>query len=349
MSKTYPMAMVTAPGKVEFQTKILPDLGAKEVLIQVKAAAICGSDLHIFKGLHPSAALPVSIGHEAAGQIIAIGGEVQKHKIGDRVTIEPVITCGKCDFCVRGEYHLCVSVSFQYRKGQGAFAPYFIASEERVFKLPDHLSYEEGALVEPLAVALHAVKKSGIRLGQTCAVFGAGAIGLLVAMLSRRTTGSDVFVADINSFRLERALELGATEVVNGLASNPLETILEKTGQMGVDRSFEAVGVEATLIQSLKALKKGGTATLLGIFEKPDLVLPINLFVQREINLAGSQGYCWDFQDSLTLLENRTVDLKRLITHHVNFVDLQQGFEILMKPQNNAIKVVINIDEKKFS
>jgi 2-desacetyl-2-hydroxyethyl bacteriochlorophyllide A dehydrogenase len=337
------MAVVTAPGKVEFQTKTLPDLGARDVLIQVKAAAICGSDLHIFKGKHPSAALPVSIGHEAAGQIIAVGEEVKKHKIGDRVTIEPVIACGKCDFCVRGQYHLCVSVSFQYRKGQGAFAPYFIASEERVFELPDHLSYEEGALVEPLAVALHAVRKSGIRLGQTCAVFGAGAIGLLVAMLSHRTTGSDVFVVDINSFRLERALELGATEVINSLASNPVETIMERTGQMGVDRSFEAVGLEATLTQSLKVLKKGGTTTLLGIFEKPDVVLPVNLFVQREINLAGSQGYCWDFQDSLTLLENNVVDLKKLVTHRLNFDELQQGFETLLKPQSNAIKVVINI------
>jgi 2-desacetyl-2-hydroxyethyl bacteriochlorophyllide A dehydrogenase len=344
MSKTYPMAMVTAPGKVEFQTKTLPDLSAREVLIQVKAAAICGSDLHIFKGLHPSAALPVSIGHEAAGQIIAVGKEVLKHKIGDRVTIEPVIACGKCDFCIRGQYHLCINISFQYRKGQGAFAPYFIASEERVFKLPENLSYEEGALVEPLAVALHAIKKSGLHLGQTCAVFGAGAIGLLVTTLAHRTTGSKVFVSDINSFRLEKALELGATEVINSLASNPVETILEKTGQMGVDRSFEAVGLEATLIQSLKALKKGGTTTLLGIFEKSDVVLPVNLFVQREINMAGSQGYCWDFQDSLTLLENNVVDLKKLVTHQLNFGELQQGFEILMNPQNNAIKVVIKVN-----
>jgi 2-desacetyl-2-hydroxyethyl bacteriochlorophyllide A dehydrogenase len=346
MSKTYPMAVVTAPGKVEFQTRTLPNLGAKEVLVQVKAAAICGSDLHIFKGLHPSAALPVSIGHEAAGQITDVGKEVQKHKIGDRVTIEPVIACGKCDFCVHGQYHLCINISFQYRKGQGAFAPYFIISEERVFKLPDNLSYEEGALIEPLAVALHAVKKSGIRLGQTCAVFGAGAIGLLVAMLAHRTTGSDVFVSDINSFRLQRALELGATEVINGLEANPIEKIMEKTDQMGVDRSFEAIGLEATLIQAIKALKKGGSATLLGIFEKPDAVLPVNLFVQREINLAGSQGYCWDFQDGLTLLENNIIDLKKLITHRVNFGELQQGFEILIKPQNNAIKVVINIDDR---
>jgi len=113
---------------------------------------------------------------------------------------------------------------------------------------------------------------------------------------------------------------------------------------MGVDRSFEAIGQEATLIQALKALKKGGCATLLGIFEKPDAVLPVNLFVQREINLAGSQGYCWDFQDSLTLLESNVVDLKKLVTHRLKLTELKQGFEILLNPKNNAIKVVINID-----
>jgi 2-desacetyl-2-hydroxyethyl bacteriochlorophyllide A dehydrogenase len=343
MNKTYPMAMVAVPGKVEFQEHSLPPLGQKDVLVQIKAASICGSDLHIFKGHHPSAELPVSVGHEAAGQIIAVGKEVTKHTIGDRVTIEPVISCGQCEFCRRGQYHLCVNISFQYRRGQGAFTPYFVAGEERVFKLPDNLSYEEGALVEPLSVALHAVKKSGIRLGQTSAVFGSGAIGLLVAMLARRASGSRVFVSDINPYRLEKALEFGATDVINSLAADPVETILEKTAQMGVDRSFEAVGLDTTLLQALKALKKGGTATLLGIFKNPDVMVPVNLFVQREISLAGSQGYCWDFQDGLTLLENGVVDLKRLITHRMPLDELQQGFELLTNPKTASIKVVITM------
>src|SRR5512138_382872 len=182
MNRACRMAVVTAPGKVEFQERCLPELGARDVLVQIKAAAICGSDLHVFKGLHPSAALPVTVGHEAAGQIIEIGGAVTKHAVGDRVTIEPIITCGTCEFCERGLYHLCTSVSFKYRQGQGAFASFFVASEERVHTLPARISYEEGALVEPLSVALHAVKKSGLRVGETCAIFGAGAIGLLVAM-----------------------------------------------------------------------------------------------------------------------------------------------------------------------
>ncbi len=334
------MAVVTAPGKVEFQQRSLPELGDRDVLVAIKAAAICGSDLHIFKGLHPSAALPVTVGHEAAGEIIEIGQAVTKHAVGDRVTIEPIVTCGQCEFCERGLYHLCTNVSFKYRQGQGAFAPYFVASEDRVHELPDSVSYEEGALIEPLSVALHAVKKSGIRMGQTCAVFGAGAIGLLVAMLARRMTGDDVFVADINPFRLERAAEIGA-RVINSLKASPVDVISAETRQLGVDHSFEAVGLETTLVQALKCLKKGGVATLLGIFEKPDVALPVNIFVQREISLAGSQGYCWDFQDSISLVSHRSLDLQPLITHRLDLADLQRGFELSLNPNANSLKVVL--------
>jgi 2-desacetyl-2-hydroxyethyl bacteriochlorophyllide A dehydrogenase len=344
MKRSYPMAMVTAPGVVEFREHTLPPVGEQSVLIQLKAAAICGSDLHIYKGRHPAAGLPVSIGHEAAGQVVAVGRGVSKHRVGDRVTIEPVISCGKCEFCQRGQYHLCVDISFQYRRGQGAFTPYFVADEDRVFKLPENLTYEEGALVEPLSVALHAVRKSGIKFGQTSAVFGAGAIGLLVAMLARRASGSTVFISDINKFRLEKALEFGATDTLNSLATDPVETILERTKGMGVDKTFEAVGSESTLLQTLKVLKKGGNATLLGIFENPEVMIPANIFVQREISLAGSQGYCWDFQDSLTLLENGILDLKRLITHRLPIENLQEGFEILTDSKINSIKVMITLE-----
>ncbi len=341
MTTKYRMAFVTAPGVVEFREKQLPELGEHDVLIQVRAAAICGSDLHIFKGLHPSTTLPVSIGHEAAGQIIETGRSVTKHKVADRVTIEPIIACGICDFCLRGSYHLCRKVSFHYRVGQGAFAPYFVAHEDRVYKLPDELSYDEGALIEPLSVALHAVKKSKIQLGQTSAVFGAGAIGLLVTALVRQAAASQVFVSDINPFRLQMARQMGASETMNSLEVDPVEWILDRTDQQGVDTSFEAVGLQATLLQSLKTLKKGGRATLLGLFEKPEAVLPVNLFVQREIQLAGSLGYCWDFQDSLTLLKNGAIDLKPLITHKVKLENLQQAFEILLDPSSQSIKVVI--------
>lgn len=343
MTKIYPMAYVVAPGMVEFRDKELPTLGEHEVLIGVRAAAICGSDLHIFKGKHPSAPLPVSVGHEIAGDILEVGPSVSKLQVGDRVTVEPVVACGHCDFCRHGHYHLCQKISFQYRLGQGGFAPYFVVSEEHAFCLPAHLSYEEGALVEPLAVALHAVKKSGLGLGESCAILGAGAIGLLILMLSRLVSAGPAYVVDVQDFRLEKALALGATQAIHGRRSDAVKVIGELTHEIGVDRSFEAVGAETTLVQALQVLKKGGRATLLGIFEDPQACLPVNLFVQREISLAGSQGYNWDFQSGLALLEQQALELKPLISHCMPLKDLQQGFELLASPGNQAIKVVIQL------
>ena len=158
----------------------------------------------------PSASLPAAVGHELAGEVVKLGNEVHGLSEGDRVTVEPVIACGSCHYCQRGQYHLCVNISFQYRKGQGAFAEYFYAPENRTYKLPETVSFEEGSLIEPLSVALHAVKKSGIGIGNTCAIVGAGAIGLLVAMLVDNLTGIKPFVADINDFRVQKAIDLGA-------------------------------------------------------------------------------------------------------------------------------------------
>ncbi|MFC1923216.1 MFS transporter, partial [Chloroflexota bacterium] len=158
-----------------------------------KAVSICGSDLDIFKGAHPAAPLPVPAGHEIAGEVQKVGNSVNKLKPGDRVAIEPVIVCEQCYFCQRGEYSLCENISFQYRKGQGGFTPLFIAPEKWAHPLPPNISYAEGALVEPLSVALHAIKKSNLGIGDNSAIFGAGAIGLLLLMLVKSTGGGDAF------------------------------------------------------------------------------------------------------------------------------------------------------------
>jgi 2-desacetyl-2-hydroxyethyl bacteriochlorophyllide A dehydrogenase len=344
MTATYPMAYVTAPGKIEFKEHSLPELGEKDVKIKVKVAAICGSDLHIYKGKHPSAPLPVPIGHEIAGEVVETGPKVTRFKPGDRVAVEPVIACGECFFCQRGQYHLCTQISFQYRQGQGGFTPYFIASEKWLHSLPENVTYTEGALLEPLAVATHAVQKSHPNVGQTSAVFGAGAIGMLVTQLLKQTGGSDIIVVDVNQTRLETALELGATTVLNNRDCDALAEILKLTDQLGVDIAYEAVGLEITLIQALNALRKGGLAVLLGIFEQTNIQLPVNLFVQKEITLAGSQGYNWDFQTALRLLELKQVNLERMVTHHFPLSQLQQAFETLSEPDHQAIKVAITIN-----
>lgn len=342
MAETYPMAFVTEPGRIKFRDHTLPELGEHDVKLRVKATTICGGDLHIFKGKHPAAALPVAIGHEVAGQVVEVGSHVTKVEEGDPVAVEPVIACGACHFCRRGQYHLCTDISFQYRVGQGGFTPYFVAHEDWVHTLPPHLSYSEGALMEPLSVALHATGKSRGAFAHSSAIFGAGAIGLLILLLTKASGGGQIFVVDIHDFRLDKAREFGASAVFNNLREDAVQEILAHTAQMGVDRSYEAVGLEVTLLQSLQALKKGGVAVLVGLFEEPNLNIPANIFVQKEISLAGSQGYNWDFQAGLRLVQEERLDLKPLITHEFPLEGIQDAFDLLMAPRSEAIKVAIN-------
>ncbi|HYH01670.1 MAG TPA: alcohol dehydrogenase catalytic domain-containing protein, partial [Bacillota bacterium] len=206
---------VVEPEKVDFILCETPEPGPGQVLIKIVSSSICGSDLHIFKGKHPAVALPVTIGHEFAGDVVAVGQGVANVTVGDRVTVEPVIVCGKCRACQHGEYGYCERISFTYRNGDGAMAEYITVLEPYVYKIPDHLSYDGGALIEPLAVATHAVRRAGIKLGEKVLIIGGGAIGILIAALCRINGASEVAVVDFSDARLKMALKLGATTIIN--------------------------------------------------------------------------------------------------------------------------------------
>ncbi len=340
MKETVPMAIVTAPGRIEMRDVLLPEMGPKDVKIRVKATSICGSDLHIFKGLHPAAPLPVPVGHEIAGEVVETGHKVGELAIGDAVAVEPVINCGSCHFCLRGQYHLCTQISFQYRAGQGGFAPYFVVPARYAHRLPPGLSLAEGALVEPLSVAVHAVKKAGLQFGDRVAVFGAGPLGLMVLMLAR-LAGAEVVVVDVNENRLRMAEKLGAAAGLNNQEIDTVAEITRWSGSLGADAAFEVVGLELTLRQALQALRKGGQGVVMGLFETAQIALPANIFVQKEISLSGAQGYNWDFQESLALLRQRDVDLEPLITHTFPLEEVQKAFDLLMMPGHDAVKVVV--------
>ncbi len=340
-SDTYLAAEITAPGRVELKSLPRPSLGADEVLIEVKASAICGSDLHLYHGKHPDAPLPSAVGHEMAGEVVERGAAVTKVQLGDRVVVEPIIPCGTCHYCRLGQYNRCLNVKYGYRTGRSGLAEYYVASEQWVHHLPAELSYAEGALIEPLAVAVHAVRRADVRLGDQVAIFGAGPIGLLTLAVSKAAGAAQVCMVDIRQDRLAVAAALGATEVVDARLEDPVEYIRQASGGIGASHSFEAVGAQGTLVSALKVLRKGGTATLIGIFENPQVGLEAPIFVQREIGLLGSSGYCWDFPTAIGLVRRRAVNLAPLITHRLPLADVDRAFAAAVDREKLAVKVIL--------
>jgi len=336
---TNKIGRVVEPGKVDFISREVPEPGAGQVLIKVVSSSICGSDKHIFKGKHPSATLPVTIGHEFSGDIIGVGSGVMKFAIGDRVTVEPVVVCGKCEACRRGNYGYCENISFTYRNGDGAMAEYITVFETNVYKLPDQLSYDGGALIEPLAVATHAVRRADIKLGEKVLIIGGGAIGILIAALCRKNGASEVAIVDHSSKKLKMALEMGATTAIDSNKQDVTEIVNELTAGTGMDKTFECVGRESTFTQAMMALRKNGLATIVGIFEEKEIQIPVTRFITHEIKVQGSQGYCWDFPVALEM--SKEIELEKLITHTFKLYELQQALETSLDREAGAIKIII--------
>lgn len=338
--RTSRIGKVTEPMKAVVETREVSAPKKNQVLIKMKSSAICGSDLHIFKGKHPSAPLPMTIGHEFSGDVVEIGEDVTSVKVGDRVTVEPCIVCGTCDACRHGDYGYCENISFTYRNGDGAMADYIAIDEPYVYPLPDYLTYDTGALIEPLSVATHAVRRGDIKLGETVLVIGAGAIGMLIAAICKKSGAAEVIIADFSDERLAAAKDLGATITINSGKTNLEEEIRRITNGKGVDKSFECVGVEATFLQAMMTLKKNGLATIIGIFENPQINIPASRFVTHEIKIQGAQGYCWDFPIALKVA--RELDLERLITHHFSLDEIQNALETCLDRNSGSIKVLLH-------
>ena len=330
------MAWMMAPGKLELIESPVPDLAADEVLIKIKASAICGSDLHLFNGKHPSVKLPTAVGHECAGVVVELGAATRGFKLGDKVTIEPNINCGHCDACRHGDYGYCENISFTYRIGKGAMADYIAVRQDKVFKLPESMTFAEGALIEPLAVATHAVRRADIQMGEEVLVIGAGAIGIFVAALCKLRGAGNVVVSDRSEERLETALRLGATDK---LLSRELEEHLNRVDSKRFDKVFECVGVEQTLSQAMRAAKRNGLVTVLGIFEQGQATIPATLFASHEIRMQGSQGYCWDFPIAINMAEK--LDLGAMITHKIPLTEVQKAFDLTMDRDTYKMKVIL--------
>jgi len=302
-------AVLHAPGDVRIEDRPMPEPGPLDVLVEIAAVGVCGSDVHYYEHGRIATRVvraPHVLGHESAGRVVATGERVTKHTPGDRVTLEPGLPCGSCRECRHGRYNLCRDVQFLGAPPtDGAFTRYIAMHEDLAHALPDGLSDEAGALMEPLSVALWACEKAGVSAGERVLVTGAGPIGQLSAQVARARGAAEIVVTDVNAHRLALTLETGATRVQR--AGEPL-------GE--ADALIECSGHPQALRDGIAALRPGGTAVLVGMGGGDDAAIPLSLLQGRELWLTGTFRYANTYPAAIALAAAGQVDLEAIVTGH---------------------------------
>jgi L-iditol 2-dehydrogenase len=314
----------------------VPRPKADEVLVRMKVVGVCLSDVHYFAHGRIGRYVvekPMIPGHECAGEVVEIGSEVESLAKGDRVIIEPGVPCRKCYYCKRGRYNLCSNVVFMSTPPvDGAFAEYVTSPEDFAYKMPENMTYEEGALIEPLSVGMYSVKRAEIQAGQTVSVLGAGTIGLMTLMAARAGAAAEIFATDIVDFKLKFAKELGATEVINSKKLDPVERIMELTGGEGVDAVIDAVGLPDTIQQAIRMVRNGGVIVLTGLgYPTPEVPVSVTEIIFKELDLRGVQRYANVWLEGIKLVSAGRIDVKKLITHKFTFDKIGEAFEKVEK------------------
>jgi L-iditol 2-dehydrogenase len=318
----------------------VPDFDQDSVLVKVKAAGICGSDLHAFHGSHPFRKPPMILGHEAAGEVIKLGAKVKHLKVGDRIAVEPIKACGKCSYCLSGNYNLCPEkVIAGVRGWLGTFAEYFVLPEQRAHKLPQELDYDLGVLAEPLAVGTHSVRLANVKKGSTCVVLGTGTVGLLAGVAAQEAGAGRVYSTDLNSFRLQTAKALGLYPIKADEVS--VEETIKSFAPDGADVVLLAYTSPRAVDEALRLVKRGGTIIVIALFTDP-VAIDLNTLQANEIELKGTNVYTReDFQAAIRILVKRKEDLRKAVTHHVNLEGINGALEMLADPNSVAIKVIV--------
>lgn len=332
--------------KLEVADLPRPEPGRDEVLVQVAACGICGSDVHGYDGSSGRRIPPLVMGHEASGVVAGIGEDVSRFAVGDRVTFDSTVYCGVCHFCLNGEINLCdnrqvVGVSTPDFRRAGAFAEFVTVPERIVYRLSDELSFAEAAMLEAVSVALHAVAVSDLNGGETALVIGAGMIGLLILQAARAAGCSRVLVTDVDASRLKLAQESGADETILASGAEMVSEVLRLTGGRGVDLVLEAVGREETVSAAVDAVRKGGTVTLVGNIT-PQVTLPLQKVVSRQIRLQGSCASAGEYPQAIELIASGKIRVAPLITAIAPLSDGAQWFERLHSREPNLMKIVID-------
>ena len=324
----------------------MPGPGAGEVLVRVKSSGICGPDVRAYLGMHPEVVYPVTLGHEFSGELAALGDGVEGFEIGDGVIVEPLFPCGECADCLAGDYNLCSDLAMIGYQAPGSFAEYVIARAAFLYHKDESLSFDEAALVEPLAVAVHAVRRAGIGIGDLVVVLGADGIGLLVMQVAKKA-GATVIVTDRVSDKLHLAADIGADYVVNTDSSDIYELLMAITRDRGADIIMECAGTTQTLIQTVDLVRRGGTIVMVGWTGNELDQISLTEIAMGEINLLGSTLYCRDFPTAVELAVSRDVNLSSMISHEFSLSEVGEALEELVGDQHEIIKGIVRISEQE--
>lgn len=312
---------------------------------------ICGSDLHYYETgsigdyvVKP----PFVLGHEPGGTVVEVGKNVTHLKVGDRLALEPGKTCGHCEFCKQGKYNLCPEVVFFATPPvDGVFQEYVAHEADLCFKLPENVSTLEGALIEPLAVGFHAAIQGDAHLGQKAVVMGAGCIGLVSMMALKARGVSEVYVVDIMEKRLEKAMELGDSGVINGAREDVLERVKELTDNKGMDLVIETAGTEITTRQAIHMAKKGSVIVLVGYSKSGEMKLPMSLVLDKELTFKTVFRYRHIYPMAIDAVASGMVNLKGIVTNIFTLDEAQKAMGYSVNNKADIVKAVIKIAEDK--
>lgn len=338
-------ALMTSPGKIAFNDIEIPDIKSGQVLVKIIKIGVCGSDIHVYHGKHPYTSYPVVQGHEVSGEIVKISEGVIGFEIGDKVTIQPQVVCGKCYSCTHESYHICDELKVMGFQTTGMASEYFVVDADKVLKLPKELSFDESAMVEPMAVAVHALSRGGDVKGKKILVLGAGPIGNLIAQTAKGLGAEAVMITDLSDYRLDIAKQCNIDYCLNTRDNDLGKALLDNFGPFKADLILECVGINATMGQAICNARKGTSIVVVGVFGDKALV-DLGLVQDRELSLIGTLMYQEkDYIKAIELIEQGKIQLKPLITNHFEFKDYLKAYEYIQEKKDQAMKIMINIQE----
>jgi len=341
------MKALVLTGERKFQYKILDDPRPSpgEVLVRVRACGICGSDVHGYDGSTGRRIPPVIMGHEAAGEIEEIGNNVNGWSVGDRVTFDSTIYCNECVYCRKGMVNLCnnrrvLGVSCADYRQDGAMAEYIVIPQHILYRIPDHVSFEQASMVEPLSVAFHAVGLTPLKINDSIVVVGAGMIGLLIIQTLRLAGCGKIIAVDIDSEKLELAKTWGADFGIQSEKNDTKGEILKITGGEGADVAIDVVGINNSILTTISSVKKGGQVTLVGNLS-PKIELPLQEIVTRQIHMRGSCASSGEYGACLDMIARKAVNIDFLMSEIAPLSEGQKWFDTLYEGKNNLLKVIL--------